>query len=88
MYILNYFVGEGQTCVTTRTFGELRRDVARFAAAMRNAGIKTGDRVVGGFVKDRSDVHVGALQWQLRRPGIKMQSALVIACFAVPRLSR
>ena len=37
--------------MTTRTFGELRRDVAKFAAAMRNAGIKTGDRVVGGFVK-------------------------------------
>ncbi len=29
------------------TFGELRRDVALFAAAMRKMGIKTGDRVVG-----------------------------------------
>lgn len=29
------------------TYGELRRDVALFAAAMRKMGIKTGDRVVG-----------------------------------------
>lgn len=29
------------------TFGELRRDVALFAAAMRKMGIQTGDRVVG-----------------------------------------
>ncbi|XP_033828943.1 acetoacetyl-CoA synthetase [Periophthalmus magnuspinnatus] len=29
------------------TFGELRRDVAVFAAAMRKMGIQTGDRVVG-----------------------------------------
>lgn len=31
------------------TFGELRRDVALFAAAMRKMGIQTGDRVVGEF---------------------------------------
>ncbi|RVE67892.1 hypothetical protein OJAV_G00086360 [Oryzias javanicus] len=29
------------------TFGELRRDVALFAAAMRKMGVQTGDRVVG-----------------------------------------
>lgn len=29
------------------TYGELRRDVAVFAAAMRKMGIQTGDRVVG-----------------------------------------
>uniref|UniRef100_UPI0037E76465 acetoacetyl-CoA synthetase n=1 Tax=Semicossyphus pulcher TaxID=241346 RepID=UPI0037E76465 len=29
------------------TFGELRRDVALFAAAMRKMGVETGDRVVG-----------------------------------------
>lgn len=29
------------------TFGELRRDVALFAAAMRKMGLQTGDRVVG-----------------------------------------
>ncbi|KAI0209074.1 Acetoacetyl-CoA synthetase [Lamellibrachia satsuma] len=42
-----YSTGEGQKEVKTRTFGELRRDVAKFAAAMRKAGIKQGDRVVG-----------------------------------------
>ena len=42
--------GEGQKGVKTRTFGELRCDVAKFAAAMRKAGIKQGDRVVGGCV--------------------------------------
>lgn len=31
------------------TFGELRRDVALYAAAMRKMGIGTGDRVVGEF---------------------------------------
>lgn len=29
------------------TFGELRRDVALFAAAMRKMGVQAGDRVVG-----------------------------------------
>lgn len=29
------------------TYGELRRDVALFAAAMRKMGVQTGDRVVG-----------------------------------------
>ena len=46
--------------MTTRTFAELRQDVAKFGAAMRNSGIKTGDRVVGGFVKYRFKVHFGA----------------------------
>ena len=31
------------------TFGELRRDVALYAAAMRKMGIGIGDRVVGEF---------------------------------------
>ena len=29
------------------TFGELKRQVALFAAAMRKMGVQTGDRVVG-----------------------------------------
>lgn len=29
------------------TYGELRRDVALYAAAMRKMGVQTGDRVVG-----------------------------------------
>lgn len=29
------------------TYGELRRDVALFAAAMRKMGVQAGDRVVG-----------------------------------------
>lgn len=29
------------------TYGELRRGVALFAAAMRKMGVQTGDRVVG-----------------------------------------
>ncbi|KAJ3603574.1 hypothetical protein NHX12_028319 [Muraenolepis orangiensis] len=33
--------------ITKVTFGELRRDVALFAAAMRSMGVQTGDRVVG-----------------------------------------
>uniref|UniRef100_A0A8C7P626 Acetoacetyl-CoA synthetase n=1 Tax=Oncorhynchus mykiss TaxID=8022 RepID=A0A8C7P626_ONCMY len=33
--------------ITKVTFGELRRDVALFAAAMRKMGVGTGDRVVG-----------------------------------------
>ncbi|CAL8248107.1 unnamed protein product [Merluccius merluccius] len=33
--------------ITKVTFGELRRDVALFAAAMRKMGVQTGDRVVG-----------------------------------------
>ncbi|KAK2172904.1 hypothetical protein NP493_920g00005 [Ridgeia piscesae] len=42
-----YSTGEGLKDVETRTFGELRCDVARLSAVMRKAGIKKGDRVVG-----------------------------------------
>ena len=53
--------GEGQKDVETRTFGELRRDVARLSAVMRKAGIKKGDRVVGGCrgrVSDGRDIEI------------------------------
>lgn len=33
--------------ITKVTFGELRRQVALFAGAMRKMGVRTGDRVVG-----------------------------------------
>ena len=39
---------ETTTDVKTRTFAELRRDVAVLAAAMRKMGIQKNDRVVGG----------------------------------------
>lgn len=39
--------GEGGEEIVKVTFGELRRDVALFAAAMRKMGVQTGDRVVG-----------------------------------------
>ncbi|OCU01999.1 acetoacetyl-CoA synthetase [Xenopus laevis] len=42
-----YSAREGKENIEKVTFGELRRDVAVFAAAMRKMGIKTGDRVVG-----------------------------------------
>uniref|UniRef100_A0A8C6PZA3 Acetoacetyl-CoA synthetase n=1 Tax=Nothobranchius furzeri TaxID=105023 RepID=A0A8C6PZA3_NOTFU len=42
-----YAAREGKEEVVKVTFGELRRDVALFAAAMRKMGIRTGDRVVG-----------------------------------------
>ncbi|KAG8456012.1 hypothetical protein GDO86_001991 [Hymenochirus boettgeri] len=42
-----YAAREGKEDVIKVTFGELRKDVALFAAAMRKMGIKTGDRVVG-----------------------------------------
>ncbi|GAA6107323.1 acetoacetyl-CoA synthetase isoform X1, partial [Tachysurus ichikawai] len=38
---------EGREEIIKVTFGELSREVARFAAAMRKMGIKAGDRVVG-----------------------------------------
>lgn len=41
------YVAEANEEIVKVTFGELRRDVALFAAAMRKMGIKTGDRVVG-----------------------------------------
>lgn len=40
-------VAEANEEIVKVTYGELRRDVALFAAAMRKMGIKTGDRVVG-----------------------------------------
>ncbi|XP_073696680.1 acetoacetyl-CoA synthetase [Garra rufa] len=42
-----YAATEANEEIAKVTFGELRRDVALFAAAMRKMGIKTGDRVVG-----------------------------------------
>ncbi|XP_059404625.1 acetoacetyl-CoA synthetase [Carassius carassius] len=42
-----YAATEAKEEIVKVTFGELRRDVALFAAAMRKMGIKTGDRVVG-----------------------------------------
>ncbi|XP_014904144.1 acetoacetyl-CoA synthetase [Poecilia latipinna] len=42
-----YAAREGKEEIVKVTFGELRRDVAVFAAAMRKMGIQTGDRVVG-----------------------------------------
>ncbi|XP_051539262.1 acetoacetyl-CoA synthetase-like [Myxocyprinus asiaticus] len=42
-----YATTEANEEIVKVTFGELRRDVALFAAAMRKMGIKTGDRVVG-----------------------------------------
>jgi acetoacetyl-CoA synthetase len=39
--------GEGQKSVVKKTFSELRKTVARFAAAMRAMGVAKGDRVVG-----------------------------------------
>ncbi|XP_066459491.1 acetoacetyl-CoA synthetase isoform X2 [Eleutherodactylus coqui] len=42
-----YAIREGREHVEKVTFGELRRDVALYAAAMRKMGVETGDRVVG-----------------------------------------
>ncbi|KAF7687150.1 hypothetical protein HF521_014378 [Silurus meridionalis] len=42
-----YAAAEGGEEIVKVTFGELRREVARFAASMRKMGIKAGDRVVG-----------------------------------------
>ncbi|XP_060763557.1 acetoacetyl-CoA synthetase isoform X2 [Neoarius graeffei] len=42
-----YAAAEGREEIMKVTFGELRREVARFAASMRKMGIKAGDRVVG-----------------------------------------
>uniref|UniRef100_A0A3B5LT62 Acetoacetyl-CoA synthetase n=1 Tax=Xiphophorus couchianus TaxID=32473 RepID=A0A3B5LT62_9TELE len=42
-----YAAREGKEEIVKVTFGELRRDVAVLAAAMRKMGIQTGDRVVG-----------------------------------------
>uniref|UniRef100_UPI003AADA494 acetoacetyl-CoA synthetase isoform X2 n=1 Tax=Centroberyx gerrardi TaxID=166262 RepID=UPI003AADA494 len=42
-----YAATEANDEIVKVTFGELRRDVALFAAAMRKMGVQTGDRVVG-----------------------------------------
>ncbi|KAM9394106.1 acetoacetyl-CoA synthetase isoform 2-T2 [Pholidichthys leucotaenia] len=42
-----YAATEANEEIVKVTFGELRRDVAVFAAAMRKMGVQTGDRVVG-----------------------------------------
>ncbi|XP_048099975.1 acetoacetyl-CoA synthetase [Alosa alosa] len=42
-----YATTEASEDITKVTFGELRRQVALFAAAMRKMGVRTGDRVVG-----------------------------------------
>ncbi|ESO97329.1 hypothetical protein LOTGIDRAFT_187643 [Lottia gigantea] len=42
-----YATGEGRTDITTKTFKELRKDVAVYALAMKSMGIESGDRVVG-----------------------------------------
>ncbi|XP_029366355.1 acetoacetyl-CoA synthetase isoform X2 [Echeneis naucrates] len=42
-----YAATEANEEIVKVTFGELRRDVALFAAAMRKMGVRTGDRVVG-----------------------------------------
>ncbi|XP_069038117.1 acetoacetyl-CoA synthetase [Lepisosteus oculatus] len=42
-----YAATEAREEITKVTFGELRRDVALYAAAMRKMGILAGDRVVG-----------------------------------------
>ncbi|XP_031161209.1 acetoacetyl-CoA synthetase [Sander lucioperca] len=42
-----YAATEANDEIVKVTFGELRRDVSLFAAAMRKMGIQTGDRVVG-----------------------------------------
>lgn len=39
--------GEASEEIVKVTFGQLRCDVALFAAAMRKMGVQTGDRVVG-----------------------------------------
>ena len=44
-----YLLGEGQDPGFV-TFSELKQRVATLAAALRSAGVKTGDRVVGKFV--------------------------------------
>jgi len=42
-----YAATEANDEIVKVTFGELRRDVALYAAAMRKMGVQTGDRVVG-----------------------------------------
>ncbi|XP_067861854.1 acetoacetyl-CoA synthetase [Heptranchias perlo] len=42
-----YAASEGKEEIVKVTFGELKRDVALYAAALRKMGVKKGDRVVG-----------------------------------------
>lgn len=42
-----YAASEGKEEIEKVTFGELKRDVALYAAALRKMGLKIGDRVVG-----------------------------------------
>ncbi|XP_078083168.1 acetoacetyl-CoA synthetase [Mustelus asterias] len=42
-----YAASEGKEEIVKVTFGELKRDVALYAAALRKMGVKIGDRVVG-----------------------------------------
>ncbi|XP_041059527.1 acetoacetyl-CoA synthetase [Carcharodon carcharias] len=42
-----YSASEGKEEIVKVTFGELKRDVALYAAALRKMGVKIGDRVVG-----------------------------------------
>ncbi|XP_078410229.1 acetoacetyl-CoA synthetase [Cetorhinus maximus] len=42
-----YSASEGKDEIVKVTFGELKRDVALYAAALRKMGVKIGDRVVG-----------------------------------------
>ncbi|XP_067911170.1 acetoacetyl-CoA synthetase [Heterodontus francisci] len=42
-----YAASEGKEEIIKVTFGELKRDVALYAAALRKMGVKIGDRVVG-----------------------------------------
>ena len=44
--MLNISVGEGQE-VQSITFHQLKRNVTRLASALKNHGVKKGDRIVG-----------------------------------------
>ena len=44
--MLNISVGEGQE-VQSITFHQLKRNVTRLASALKNYGVKKGDRIVG-----------------------------------------
>lgn len=51
VYFLSVFclTAEGKEEIEKVTFGELKRDVALYAAALRKMGLKIGDRVVGRY---------------------------------------
>ena len=48
IHLYQSFTGEGQE-VKTITFHQLRKSVALLASALKNLGIKKGDRVVGMY---------------------------------------